>query len=88
MKQLIVREQQSATRAFPTGLVDALQKRVEAGAVSPEQLAWVLDVPVDEIRFPEPDEDIEADDYEHMFAARPSATDLADWLAVSSQSAQ
>ncbi|MGQ4600455.1 ImmA/IrrE family metallo-endopeptidase [Nocardia sp. R6R-6] len=89
VKELIVRQQQSAARVFPPALVDALQKRVGAGAASPEHLAWVLGVPVDEIDFPEPDDDIEAgDDYERVFAARPSATDLADWLAASGQSAQ
>lgn len=88
VKQLIVRQQQSAARVFPAALVDALQKRVGAGLVSPEDLAWVLNVPVDEIDFPEPDEDIDPIDYEHAFADRPSAADLEEWLAVSGQSAQ
>lgn len=89
VKQLIVRQQQSAARVFPAALVDALQKRVGAGATSPEHLAWVLDVPVDEIDFPEPDDDIEADDdYERVFAAPPSVTDLEDWLAARGRSAQ
>ncbi|MGW4364477.1 helix-turn-helix domain-containing protein [Nocardia takedensis] len=89
VKQLIVRQQQSAARVFPASLVDALQKRVETGAASPEHLAWVLDVPVDVIDFPEPDEDIRADDdYERAFVARPSVTDLEDWLAARSRSAR
>ncbi|WP_433525940.1 ImmA/IrrE family metallo-endopeptidase [Nocardia pseudovaccinii] len=88
-KQLIVRQQQSAARVFPSALVDALQRRVEAGAASPEHLAWVLDVPVDEIDFPEPDDDSEfVDAYERVLAARPSRADLEDWLATKSQSAQ
>ncbi len=88
-KQLIVRQQQSAARVFPSALVDALQRRVEAGAASPEHLAWVLDVPVDEIDFPEPDDDNEfVDAYERVLAARPSRADLEDWLATNSQSAQ
>ncbi len=88
-KQLIVRQQQSAARVFPSALVDALQRRVEAGAASPEHLAWVLDVPVDEIDFPEPDDDSEfVDAYEQVLAARPSRADLEDWLATNSQSAQ
>ncbi len=89
VKQLIVRQQQSAARVFPAALVDALQRRVEAGAASPVYLAWVLDVPVDEIDFPEPDDDSEFDDdYERVLGARPSGTDLEDWLATDSQSAE
>ncbi|MCX4093195.1 helix-turn-helix domain-containing protein [Nocardia sp. alder85J] len=82
VKQLIVRQQQSATRTFPAALVDALQKRVGAGAASPEHLAWMLDVPVDEIDYPEPDDGIEPDNYERMSAGRPTAGDLEDPLDV------
>ncbi|MFJ1457505.1 helix-turn-helix domain-containing protein [Nocardia sp. N2S4-5] len=89
-KQVIVRQQQSAARVFPTVLVDALQRRVESGAVSPEHLAWVLDVPVDQIDFPEPDDDQDfVDAYEQVLAARPSHADLEEWLATTnSQPAQ
>ncbi len=88
-RQLIARQQQSAARIFPTVLVDALQRRVEAGAVSPEHLAWVLDVPVDEIDFPEPDDDSGfVDAYERALAARPSHADLEEWLTTNSQPPQ
>ncbi|WP_153408555.1 helix-turn-helix domain-containing protein [Nocardia macrotermitis] len=87
--QLTVRQQQSATRMFPSALVDALQCRVESGAISPEYLAWVLDVPVDDIDFPEPDDDSEFDDaYERVLAARPSHADLEEWLTTNSQPTQ
>lgn len=85
-KQMIVRQQQSAARMFPSTLVDALQRRVEAGEASPEHLAWVLDVPVDEIYFPELDEDIDFDDdHPPALTARPSGADLEDWLAMNSR---
>lgn len=87
--QLTVRQQQSAARVFPSVLVDALQRRVESGAVSPEHLAWVLDVPVDELDFPEPDDDSDfVDSYEQVLAARPSQADLEEWLTTNNQPVQ
>ncbi|WP_216896065.1 helix-turn-helix domain-containing protein [Nocardia alni] len=89
VRELITRQQQSAARIFPTVLVDALQRRVEAGAASPEHLAWVLDVPVDEIDFPEPTDDSDfVDAYERVVAARPSHGDLEEWLTTNGQPAQ
>ncbi|GAA5063631.1 helix-turn-helix domain-containing protein [Nocardia callitridis] len=87
--RLIARQQQSAARVFPSALVDALQRRVEAGAASPEYLAWVLGVTVDEIDFPEPDDESQFDAaFGEAFAGRPSHADLKDWLATKSQPAQ
>lgn len=74
------REQDSSARRFPLGVLAALRERVEAGDADPHLLAWVLDVPVDEIDFPEPDEEAEADAYEQMLADRPSAAQWADVL--------
>jgi Zn-dependent peptidase ImmA (M78 family)/transcriptional regulator with XRE-family HTH domain len=78
------REQQAATRLVPSQLVEALHQQVEAGKASPEFLAWALDVPVDEIDFPEPDEDAQADKYSEMLEDRPAAAELEKWLAMSS----
>ncbi|OJZ63500.1 helix-turn-helix domain-containing protein [Mycolicibacterium diernhoferi] len=78
-----LREQQASTRLVPAVLVDALHREVEAGNASPELLAWALDVPVDEIEFPEPDDKALADARVSAIENRPSADDLANWLAVS-----
>lgn len=77
------RERDASTRRFPLGVLAALRDRVETGAADPRLLAWVLDVPVDEIDFPEPDEDAEADAYEQILADRPSAAQWADTLRSS-----
>ncbi|MBO0855117.1 MAG: ImmA/IrrE family metallo-endopeptidase [Nocardia sp.] len=80
-QEITVRQQDSSARRFPFAVVDALQRRVDAGAVSPEYLAWVLDVPVDEIDFPEPDDEQFADAYVERLRDRPSAADLKAWVA-------
>ncbi|MFD3593171.1 hypothetical protein ACFWU5_10615 [Nocardia sp. NPDC058640] len=54
-----------------------------------EHLAWVLDVSVDEIDFPEPDDSAAlAQAYEQAFEHRPSHSDLRDWLAANGKSAR
>lgn len=72
---IVQREQSASARRFPLKLLAALQTQTELGAVSPELLAWTLDVPVDDIEFPE----VEDDSYERMLTSRPSAS---DWQAV------
>lgn len=63
------REQAASARRFPLALLSALQTQTELGAASPVHLAWALDVPVDDIEFPEPNE--AASGYERMLADRP-----------------
>ncbi|APE33964.1 DNA-binding protein [Nocardia mangyaensis] len=88
-RAVILRQQESSTRAVPSILLDALQQRVEDGAISPEHLAWALDVSVDEIDFPEPDDNRDlARAYEQGFDNRPSHAELADWLAARGRPAQ
>lgn len=77
------REQQASTRLIPSQLVEALHRQVEDSKASPEYLAWALDVPVDELNFPEPDEATHADNYSQMLEDRPAATELEKWLAMS-----
>ncbi|MEU1952322.1 helix-turn-helix domain-containing protein [Nocardia rhamnosiphila] len=86
--QVTLRQQESSTRLVPAVLVEALQRRVEAGEISPEPLAWALDVEVDEVDFPEPDDDALADAYQQVVEDRPSIASLNDWLATSSRSVQ
>lgn len=83
-----VRAQQSSGRRLPIGLVGALRERVESGAADPSVLAWALDVPIDEIDFPEPDESAAAQRYEQMLQDRPSAADWTARLARSGPTAQ
>ncbi|GAC81368.1 helix-turn-helix domain-containing protein [Gordonia malaquae] len=64
--ELADRQQDSARRRFPLDLLGALTERVETGQADPEGLAWALDVPVDDIDFPEPESD-------EVLAARYSA---------------
>ncbi|RYC12484.1 helix-turn-helix domain-containing protein [Nocardioides zhouii] len=70
--QVAAREQAASARRFPLALLSALQTQTELGAASPAHLSWALDVPIDDIEFPEPDED--AAGYERMVAERPSAS--------------
>ncbi len=87
-RQVTRRQQESSARTVPSILVDALQRRVEIGEISPQYLAWALDVPVDEIDFPEPyDDDVAlADAYGRMLEDRPSSTDVREWLATTGRS--
>jgi hypothetical protein len=82
-KAVALRERQASTRVVPSTLVEALHRQVEAGEASPEVLAWTLDVPVDEIDFPEPDDDALAEKYSQMLEDRPTAAELEKWLAMS-----
>lgn len=88
-RAVVLRQQESSTRAVPSILVDALQQRVEDGAISPEHLAWILDVSVDEIDFPEPNDDEDlARAHEQGFGDRPSRSELTAWLAARGRPAQ
>lgn len=84
-EKVTVRQQDSSARLFPSFVVDALQRRVDAGAASPELLAWALDVPVDEVDFPSPDDEQLADAYARRLEDRPSAADLGKWAATSNR---
>ena len=79
--QIAHREQESAGRRFPNTLVAALTEKVEAGAASPETLAWVLNVDVDSIDFPDRSDEEAADDYTSRMANRPGIEFWSDWLA-------
>lgn len=81
--QVTAREQAASARRFPLTLLSALQTQTELGAVSPMHLAWALDVPVDDLEFPQPDGD--SADYERMLADRPGA---ADWRSLIPGAAQ
>lgn len=81
--QVAAREQAASARRFPLALLSALQTQTELGAASPVHMSWALDVPVDDIEFPEPDEG--AADYERMLADRPSAD---RWRSLISGAAQ
>ncbi|WP_459981634.1 ImmA/IrrE family metallo-endopeptidase [Nocardioides sp. AN3] len=70
------RERDSSARRFPLGLLSALAGRVEQGVADPRVLAWALDVPIDEIDFPEPD-DGAGDAYVEVLATRSSAAEWA-----------
>ncbi|WP_433021838.1 helix-turn-helix domain-containing protein [Kribbella sp. CA-294648] len=79
---VIEREAESTGRTFPLRLLADLSQRVRAGQADPAALAWLLDVPLDEIDFPEPDEDAASQQYEEVLAARPSAAAWKDRLAA------
>lgn len=83
---IVQREQLTSARRFPVGLLSALQLQTELGATSPALLAWALDVPVDDLDFPEPDEGDAADHYERMLSERPSTADWSAWLSSRSDS--
>ena len=71
---LTVREQEASTRRFPVALLTALADRVRSGTADPEPLAWALDVPIDEIDYPDPSDD-PVPGYAETIAQRPSARD-------------
>lgn len=70
------RQQAASVRRFPLGLLDSLTSAVGSGTVAPEELAWALDVPVDEIDFPDQDDASAVRAYDRMLADRPSLEDL------------
>lgn len=76
------RERDSSARRFPLGLLTGLADRVAQGAADPAILAWALDVPVDEIEFPEPDDETTAAAYETMLGGRATAADWARSLGA------
>ncbi|MGL5811475.1 MAG: ImmA/IrrE family metallo-endopeptidase, partial [Nocardioides sp.] len=51
------RENATTGRRFPAHVVVALTEQVEVGNADPYLLAWVREVPVDELTWPEPDVD-------------------------------
>lgn len=71
---IVGREQAASARRFPVPLLSALQAQIDIGAASPVMMAWALDVPVNDIDFPEASDDIAA--YERMLEERPS---IAEW---------
>jgi transcriptional regulator with XRE-family HTH domain len=76
------REAESTGRRFPLRLLSDLARRVETGQADPAALAWLLDVPIDDIDFPEPDEDLAVERYEQVLAGAPSAADWKLMLAA------
>jgi Zn-dependent peptidase ImmA (M78 family)/transcriptional regulator with XRE-family HTH domain len=72
------RENATTGRQFPQQLVAALTARVEAGEVDPYLLAWVREVPVDDLAWPEPDVDEPSSGYAEL-ASRTSET---DWFGL------
>ncbi|WP_328322680.1 XRE family transcriptional regulator [Kribbella sp. NBC_00382] len=58
------RENATTGRQFPEHLVAALTERVEVGEADPYLLAWVREVPVDDLSWPEPDVDAPLADQE------------------------
>jgi len=79
---LVLREQQSSARRFPVSLLSALQERIEAGAASPELLAWALDVPIDDLDFPEPIEETATEISERLLRERPTTEDWREFIAA------
>ena len=58
------RENATTGRQFPEHVVAGLTQRVEAGEADPYLLAWVREVPVDDVSWPEPDIDAPSAEYE------------------------
>lgn len=79
---IVERETESTGRRFPLHVLSDLSQRVGAGLADPYVLAWAMGVPVDEIDFPEPDDDLASAEYEQLLAARPSAVEWAERLAA------
>ncbi len=69
------RENATTGRQFPERVVTALTERVEAGEADPYVLAWVREVPVDELSWPEPDLDAASPEYQALSETRDS-----DWF--------
>jgi Zn-dependent peptidase ImmA (M78 family) len=70
------RENATTGRQFPAHVVAALSERVEVGEVDPHLLAWVREVPVDDLSWPEPDVDAPSSDYAELEAKRTRPTGL------------
>ncbi|WP_110207300.1 helix-turn-helix domain-containing protein [Nocardioides daejeonensis] len=76
---IMEREQASSARRFPLSLLSALQDQTERGAASPVLLAWALEVPVDDLEFPEPIDEDAAVILARITADRPTA---AEWRSI------
>jgi Zn-dependent peptidase ImmA (M78 family) len=68
------RENATTGRQFPEYVVAALTERVEAGQADPHVLAWVREVPVDDLDWPGPDTDNPSVAYQDL-ASHAEATD-------------
>jgi len=72
------RENATTGRRFPEHVVTALTERVESGKADPHVLAWVREVPVDDLDWPEPDIDAPSDEY----AGLSSRAKRTDWFGL------
>lgn len=79
------RKQRANARRMPVTLLTALTERVEGGDADPQLLAWALDVPVDEVDFPEADDAATAEHYRLGAGMKPDADVLAAWLSGQSE---
>lgn len=80
--RIVQREAESSGRTFPLRLVSDLSRQVRAGQADPSALAWVLDAPIDEIAFPDPDHELASREYEELLASRPTAAEWQDRIAA------
>lgn len=72
------RENATTGRQFPEHVVTALTERVETGKADPHVLAWVREVPVDDLYWPEPDLDGVSPEYADL----SSRADETDWFGL------
>lgn len=72
------RENATTGRRFPEHVVTTLTERVEAGRADPHLLAWVREVPVDDLYWPEPDIDAPSDEYARL----SSRAEQTDWFGL------
>lgn len=72
------RENATTGRQFPEHVVTALTERVEAGTADPHILAWVREVPVDDLEWPEPDTDTFSSDC----TDRTADAEQTDWFGL------
>ncbi len=75
------RQQEALARRWPAEVIAELTARVESGEADPWFAAQVLDVPVDELDYPEPPTEEEAAArYAEMVGGGPSDGELEEWL--------
>jgi len=74
------RQQRSAQRRLPVGMLAELTERVESGAEMPELLAWALDVDLDDVDFPAPEDPADAR-LPEASDERPSIGQLRQYIA-------
>ncbi|MGL5830159.1 MAG: helix-turn-helix domain-containing protein [Angustibacter sp.] len=65
----------SAQRRLPEDLLTALSQRVATGHAPPQDLAWALDIPLDDVDYPEPSETALRQSYQMSLTDRPNPTD-------------